>query len=168
MEFENLPGFTTLNYVLMHMHHLPMRSLLRGDQNPKGWSSFFQLSPVCRIFCESPLLCGIARGAQSMFCSAWSNRDVSSLTCLAWVAPTWVVPLLVALAVEILVQGKLLWCPNGKYFNFLGPWLPLYLLCLHLLIVLVQQGPPGLTNSNKFECINEVLCREGKIMLLGF
>lgn len=28
-EFENLPGFTTPNYVLMHMHPLLARSLLQ-------------------------------------------------------------------------------------------------------------------------------------------
>lgn len=139
-------------------------------------SGFFQLSPICRISCEIPLLCGIAQGAGSpprcpehhaLFCVV-KSRCVSSLACLAWVAPVWDVPLLGAPAVEMLVRGKLLWCPNGKYFNFLGPRLPLYLLCLHLLIVLVQQEPLGLTNSNRFVCINEVLCGEGKIMLLGF
>lgn len=90
------------------------------------------------------------------------------IPCITQAAPTWDVSLLVATAIEILVQGKLLRCPNGKYFKFLGPRLPLYLLCLHLLIVLVQQDPLGLTNSNRFECIHEVLCGERKIMLLGF
>lgn len=52
--------------------------------------------------------------------------------------------------------------PNGKYFNFLASKSILYLLCLHLLIALVQQEPLGLTNSNRFEYVNdESLCREG-------
>lgn len=113
MEFENLPGFTTLNYVLMHMHHLLVYSLLRGDQNPKHWSRFFQLSPVRRISCEIPLLRGIAQAVWStsfcpehiLFCVV-KLRCVSSHACLAWVAPTWDVPLLVAPAVEMLVQGS--------------------------------------------------------------
>lgn len=51
---------------------------------------------------------------------------------------------------------------DGKYFNFLASRLILYLLCLHLLIVLVQQEPLGLTNSNRFEYVDdESLCREG-------
>lgn len=49
--------------------------------------------------------------------------------------------------------------PNGKYFNFLASRSILYLLCLHLLIALVQQEPLGLTNSNRFEYVNdESLC----------
>lgn len=52
--------------------------------------------------------------------------------------------------------------PNGKCFNFLASRLILYLLCLHLLIVLIQQEPLGLTSSNTFEYVNdESLCREG-------
>lgn len=128
MEFENLPGFTTLNYVLMHMHRLLVRSLLRGDQNPKRRSGFLQLSPLRRISCEIPLLRGTAQVVRSTSCcpehtllGAVKSRRVPSLGCLAWVAPTWDVPLLVAPAAEMLVQGKLLRCPNGKYFNFLGP-----------------------------------------------
>lgn len=158
----------------MHMHPLLVCSLLWGDQNPERWSSSLQLSSICRNSCEIPLLHGMAQAIWRTSCCpehillrVVKSRCVSSLTCLAWAAPTWDVSLLVAPAVKILVQGKLLRCPNGKYFKFLGPWLPLYLLCLHLLIVLVQQDPLGLTNSNRFECIHEVLCRERKIMLLG-
>lgn len=174
-ELENLPGFPTLNYVLVHVHRLLVCSLLRGDQNSERWSGFSQFSPVCRISCEIPLPRGTAQAVWStsgcpkriQFCVA-KSRCISSLPCLAWVAPPRDVPLLVAPAVEMLVQGKLLGCPNGKYSHFLGPRLPLHLLCLHLSIVQVQQEPPGLTNSNRFECIDEVLCGEGKIMLLGF
>lgn len=158
----------------MHMHPLLVCSLLRGDQNPERWSSSLQLSSICRNSCEIPLLHGMAQAIWRTSCCPehillWvvKSRCISSLACLAWAAPTWDVSLLVAPAVKILVQGKLLRCPNGKYFKFLGPWLPLYLLCLHLLIVLVQQDPLGLTNSNRFECIHEVLCGERKIMLLG-
>lgn len=103
VEFENLPGFTALNYVLMHMHHLLPRSLLQADQNLKHWSGFLQLSPICRISCEIPLLRGVAQAIWSTSCcpehvllSVVNSRCVSSLACLAWVAPTWDVPLLIA------------------------------------------------------------------------
>lgn len=151
------------------MHHLLVCSLLWGDQNLKCWSTFLQLSPICTISCEIPFLHGIAQAVWRTFCSVWLKQDVFlSSRVSPCVTPTRDVPLLIAPATAMLARGKLLWCPNGRYFNFLGPWLPLYLLCLHLLIVLVQQGPLGLTNSNRFECINEVLCREGRVMLLGF
>lgn len=127
-EFENLPGFTTPNYVLMHMHPLLVCSLLRGDQNPERWSSSLQLSSRCRSSCEIPLLHGMVQGVWRTSCCPelillWvvKSRWVSSLTCLTQTAPTWDVSLLVAPAIEILVQGKLLRCPNGKYFKFLGP-----------------------------------------------
>lgn len=112
-EFENLPGFTTLNYVLMHMHPLLVRSLLRGDQNPERWSSSLQLSSLCRSSCEMPLLHGMAQAVWRTSCCPvlillWvvKSRCVSSLVCLAQTAPTWHVSLLVAPAVEILVQGS--------------------------------------------------------------
>lgn len=112
-EFENLPGFTTLNYVLMHMHPLLVCSLLQGDQNPERWSSSLQLSSICRSSCEIPLLHGMAQAIWRTSCcpdlillQVVKSRCVSPLTCLAQAAPTWDVSLLVAPAVEILVHGS--------------------------------------------------------------
>lgn len=85
-EFENLPGFTTLNYVLMHMHRLLVCSLLQRDQSLELWNSFLQLSPIHRFFSEISLLHGTAWSVQSLSCCpelrALKSRSVSSFVCL--------------------------------------------------------------------------------------